>query len=132
MKHLPKVVWFEGMYLAPHHFQAQTQSFEDLIEFSTSNLWFQPYGLVGLELDQEALRNGNLALVHARGIFPDGLAFHMPDSDPQPASRYIGDIFPPTREASTVYLGVPPRRIDRPNCTLEENGKPGDYRFSAE
>lgn len=132
MKHLSKVVWFEGMYLAPHHFQAQTQSFEDLIQFSTSNLWFEPYGLVGFELDSEALRNGNLALVHARGIFPDGLTFHMPDSDPLPPSRYIADLFPPTQESTTVYLALPSRREQGPNCVLEAGHGPDHMRFTAE
>ncbi len=132
MKHLSKVVWFEGMYLAPHHFQAQTQSFEDLIQFSTTNLWFEPYGLVGFELDAEALRNGNVALVHARGIFSDGLAFHMPDSDPLPPSRYIADLFPPTLESTIVYLAVPSRRADGPNCMLESQGEQDHTRFVAE
>ncbi len=119
MKHLSKVVWFEGMYLAPHHFQAQTQSFEDLIQFSTTSLWFEPYGLVGIDLDAEALRNGNVALIHARGIFPDGLAFHMPDSDPLPPARYIADLFPPTVESTLVYLAVPSRQADGPLLETE-------------
>jgi type VI secretion system protein ImpJ len=131
MKNLAKVVWYEGMYLAPHHFQAQTQAFEDLIQSSTANLWFEPYGLAGFELNEEALRNGNLALVHARGIFPDGLAFHMPDSDPLPPSRNIADLFPPTRESSTIYLALPMRQVDGPNCAWEPPEQ-DHLRFSAE
>src|SRR5260370_18467998 len=132
MKHLSKVVWFEGMYLAPHLFQAQTQSFEDLIQFSTTSLWFQPYGLVGIELDSEALRNGNVALIHARGIFPDGLAFHMPDSDSLPQPRYIADLFPPTVESTIVYLAVPSRQADGPNCLMESQTEQDHLRFAAE
>lgn len=132
MKHLSKVVWYEGMYLAPHHFQAQSRSFEDLIQFSTANLWFEPYGLAGFELDAEALRNGNVALVHARGIFPDGLVFHMPDSDPLPPFRYIADLFPPTLESTLVYLALPSRRPGGPNCGLELQSGKNHLRFSAE
>jgi len=132
MKHLSKVVWFEGMYLAPHHFQAQSQSFQDLIQFSTSNLWFDPYGLVGIELDAEALRNGNVSLVHARGIFPDGLAFHMDVSDPLPPARYIAELFPPTLESTTVFLAVPERHTDGPNCILDSEGGQEKVRFTAE
>ena len=29
MKHLSRLVWSEGMYLGPHHFQAQSRYFED-------------------------------------------------------------------------------------------------------
>jgi type VI secretion system protein ImpJ len=132
MRHLSKVVWFEGMYLAPHHFQAQTQSFEDLIQFTTTSLWFEPYGLVGFELDAEGLRNGNVALVHARGLFPDGLAFHMPDSDPLPPSRFIADLFPPTIESTIVYLAVPSRQVEGPNCILEPHSDQDHLRFAAE
>src|SRR5260370_15737208 len=96
MKHLSKVVWFEGMYLAPHHFQAQTQSFEDLIQFSTTNLWFEPYDFVRLELDAAALPNANVPFAHARVIFSSCLALHQPNSDPPSPSRYIADLFPPT------------------------------------
>jgi type VI secretion system protein ImpJ len=117
-KHLSKVVWYEGMFLRPHHFQAQRQSFEDLIHFSASNLSFEPYGLIGYKLDSEALRNGTIALAHARGIFPDGLVFHMPDNDPLPPPRQVGDSFPPTQESLSVMLTVPLRRSDGPNCVL--------------
>ena len=84
MKHLSRVVWSEGMYLGPHHFQAQSRYFEDSVLFATSALWFEPYGLAGCQLDPEALRNGTVSLVHARGIFPDGLLFHMPECDALP------------------------------------------------
>ena len=75
MKLLSRVVWSEGMYLGPHHFQAQSRYFEDSIQFATSSLWFAGYGLAGLQLDAEALHNGTVTLLHARGIFPDGLIF---------------------------------------------------------
>lgn len=116
MKNLSRVVWSEGMYLGPHHFQAQSRYFEDSIRFVASGLWFEPVGLVGAELDGEALRNGTVSIVHARGIFPDGLTFHMPDADPLPPVRSIGDAFPPTRDRVTVMLTVPPRRPNGVNC----------------
>ena len=89
MRLLSRVVWSEGMYLGPHHFQAQSRYFEDSIQFATSSLWFASFGLVGVELDADALHNGTVSLVHARGIFPDGLPFNMPESDalPDAASR---------------------------------------------
>src|ERR1700689_4800405 len=58
MNFLSRVVWSEGMYLGPQHFQAQSRYFEDSIKFAISSLWFKPYGLLGCGLDEEALRNG--------------------------------------------------------------------------
>ena len=132
MKQLSKVVWSEGMHLGPHHFQVQSRFFEEITHFGISKLWFEPYGLVGLELDAEALRNGTVAMVHARGIFPDGLPFNMPESDPLPASRAIADVFPPTRESLTVLMAIPPLRMGSPNCTLGDPDSNGATRFIAE
>jgi type VI secretion system protein ImpJ len=132
MKHLSKVVWHEGMYLGPHHFQVQSQTFEDLVHFSTSSLWFAPYGVISCKLDPEALQNGMLSLVHARGLFPDGLAFEMPDADAVPPVLNINDLFSATRESLIVQLAVPARRPDGPNCALDSEPSPVELRFRAE
>jgi type VI secretion system protein ImpJ len=132
MKQLSKVVWFEGMYLGQQHFQAQRQSFEDLVHFSSSNLWFEPFGFIGYRLDAEALRNGTVTLVHARGIFPDGLVFHMPDSDSLPPPRKIEENFPPTRESLLVAIAVPPHKQGGPNCTFSAENADSQTRYIAE
>src|SRR5438270_3971839 len=119
MKSLSPVVWFEGMYLGPHQFQAQNRYFEDFIHFATSALWFENYGVLGCELSAEALENGQALLVHARGVFPDGLAFEMPGSDPVPAPYSLADHFPPTRNKATLFLALPPERTDGCNYALD-------------
>ena len=101
-----RVVWSEGMYLGPHHFQAQNRYFEDSIHFAASSLWCAPYGFLGWALDREALRNGTLALVHARGLFPDGLSFHMPERDMLPRARPIANTISPIRDSVTVMLAI--------------------------
>jgi len=90
MKLLSRVVWSEGMHLAPHHFQTQSRYFEDAIHFAVSSLWFAPYGLAACEMDHEALKNATVAVLQARGLFPDGLPFYIPGSDPPPEPRSIG------------------------------------------
>lgn len=132
MKQLSKVVWFEGMYLGPHHFQVQSQSFEDLVNFSTASLWFAPYGVVSCKLDPDSLKNGIVSLIHARGLFPDGLAFQMPDADPVPAPLDISQLFSPTRESLLVLLAVPERRPGGPNCALDSEPAQSEVRYKAE
>ena len=117
MNNLSKVVWSEGMYLGPHHFQAQNRYYEDTIQFIASSLAYASYGLIGWQLDNEALRNGTVALIHARGIFPDGLAFNMPECDPLPEARNISDLVSPMRESVTVALTVRRRNPDGPNVS---------------
>jgi type VI secretion system protein ImpJ len=132
MKHLSKVVWHEGMYLGPHHFQVQSQSFEDLVHFSTSSLWFAPYGVISCQLDADALKNGILSLVHARGLFSDGLAFQMPDADALPPVLNINDLFSATRQSLIVLLAVPQWRPDGPNCALDSEPSQVELRYQAE
>jgi len=108
MKSLSRVVWHEGMHLAQHHFQLQSRYFEDSLHFAVTHLFYQPHGLIGMELDAEALRNGTVSVVHARGVMPDGLAFHCPDGDPLPAPLEIRELFSPTQDSHLVYLTIPP------------------------
>jgi type VI secretion system protein ImpJ len=124
MKQLSRVVWNEGMHLAQHHFQAQSRYFEDSIEFALSHLFFKSYGFAGCELDSEALRNGTVSLVHARGVMPDGLAFHIPDSDAAPEAREIRSLFLPTQDNHVVVLAIPAYRPDGAN-TVIGNGSIG-------
>jgi type VI secretion system protein ImpJ len=131
MKNLSRVVWSEGMHLAPHHFQVQSRYSEDSIQFAASALCFEPYGFVGFGLDSEALRNGTLSLLHARGLLPDGMPFQMPDSDPLPAPRTIADLFPPTRDKVTVLLAIPERKPGGVNCAQSPE-EAGWTRYTAE
>lgn len=61
MEHLSKVVWSEGMYLAPHHFQAQSRFFERSIQFALTSLWSNPFGFSACPLDTAAVKNGSVA-----------------------------------------------------------------------
>jgi type VI secretion system protein ImpJ len=130
VKQLSRVVWSEGMYLGPHHFQAQASFFENTLHFTSNALWFCPFGFAGYELDAEALRNGVVSLLHARGLFPDGIAFHIPDSDAAPEQRDIAEPFPPTRDRLIVLLGIPEYVPSGANCAL--NGAGGNrLRYTA-
>ena len=119
------------MHLAQHHFQAQSRYFEDSIQFALSHLFYKSYGIAGAELDAEALRNGTLSLIHARGVMPDGLAFHLPDSDRPPEPRQIRELFSPTQDGHVVLLAIPAFRGNASNTALEP-GANGTSRFLAE
>ncbi len=115
------------MYLGPHQFQAQNRYFEDSLHFAATAFGFQPYGLLGFSLDADALRNGTACLLHARGLFSDGLPFNMPECDPLPPPREIAELFPPTRDGLTVLLGVPVRKAGGANCDLNDGSASARY-----
>jgi type VI secretion system protein ImpJ len=110
-----RVVWAEGMYLAPHHFQAQRRHAEDEAARLLSALFPFGWGVSAAALDEEALGNGILAVAHVRGLLPDGTPVHVPDADAAPPPLALGEHFSPTRDAHTVLLVLPPWRRDAPN-----------------
>ena len=133
MKLLTKPVWSEGMYLGPHHFQAQNRYFEDSLDFITTSLWRDAFGFAGIEFDLDALRNGTLSVTHARGIFADGLAFDLPGSDTTPAPREFTTLFSPVADHLTLYLAIPIGLSDQQNTTLPNaaSTKASSVRFQA-
>ena len=129
MKLLSKIVWSEGMYLAPHHFQAQNRYFEDSVHFATASLWRHAFGFADLQIDADALRTGTVAILAARGIFQDGLTFDVPVSDPAPAPLEFAAHFPPNAESLTVALTVPELVNQGANCSLD-NGSSASHRYT--
>ena len=128
MKFLSRVVWSEGMYLGPHHFQTQSRYFEDSMAFLAAGLWREPWGLLHLEFDTKAMRNGTASVLSASGIFPDSLPFEIPNSDPPPPLRNLLDVFPSTDAELPLYLTVPIRRDNGFDCDL--SASPNGSRFS--
>lgn len=126
MKFLSRVVWSEGMHLSPQHFQMQSRYFEDTLWFLIGSLRNHPWGLMSLTLDPDAVRNGLAVLRHASGIFPDGLVFEFPDSDPPPHPVSLKDLFSPTDSEIVLHLAVPPRSSQNLDTSLTSLA---DYRY---
>src|ERR1700712_5401556 len=81
-----KVIWTEGMFLQPQHFQ-QHDRYTLSQELQRSNAQ-QPYGwgFLSLSLDSAALNLGKIAINAAQGLMPDGVAFDIPGQDAAPAA----------------------------------------------
>ncbi|MBY0462871.1 MAG: type VI secretion system baseplate subunit TssK [Alphaproteobacteria bacterium] len=97
-----KVVWSEGMFLFPQHFQQQDRYFEFLIK-NTLKLSKYCWGFEKLEIDQELLMLGKISLKSCYGIFQDGTFMNAPEVDPLPSSLQIT----PNTSNLTIYLGIP-------------------------
>lgn len=131
MTRFSRVVWSEGMHLSQHHFQMQARFFEETAAFQARSLHFGSWGVAGVEFDEDALLNGIVALVHARGLFPDGLPFQIPEGDPLPRPLDLEQRFSPTTDRHRVLLGIPAYRPGGANC-LDDDQEEGDVRFAPE
>jgi type VI secretion system protein ImpJ len=104
-----KVVWSEGLFLRPQHFQQQDRYIERYVELRSGVLRADGWGFAELEIDRDLLAVGRLALRRARGVFPDGTPFSMPDDDPLPPPLEID----PQLRDRVVFLALPLRRPGR-------------------
>jgi type VI secretion system protein ImpJ len=106
-----KVVWSEGLFLQPQHFQQQDRYFERYVEARVHGLAPYSWGFTELELERDLLSIGKFAVRRAAGVFNDGTPFRLPDDDPLPPPIDIGS----TIRDQIVYLAVPLRRADAPD-----------------
>ena len=77
-----RIVWSEGLFLRPQHFQQQERHLESWIEGRAGALRPYAWGFTELEIERDLLAIGKLGLRRARGVFPDGTPFAMPDNEP--------------------------------------------------
>lgn len=127
-----KVVWFEGMTLDPHHFQQWDRHRQSVLNARLRAVAPQSWGLSRLEIDEERLANGELALVECAGVMPDGLVFDVPESSPAPEARNVQEHFPATEEAVRVVLAIPAERQSGRNVQLQGTNQQRETRFVAE
>src|SRR5689334_306466 len=130
MRQMQPVLWTKGVLLSPQHFQTQDRFLEDLLEFQLSSLVFSPWGFRRLEIDREALAGGGFAIAGASGIFPDGLLFDMPLSDPTPPPKQLEGAFGPDQQTLDVYLAIPEYRYGGHNVSAAQRDR--DTRYRAE
>lgn len=131
MKRLQPVVWSKGTFLTPQHLQVQGRFVESLLGFRLNAQKYRPWGFLDLGINQEALNEGEFTVTRASGLFADGLAFDIPDSDPAPPPRHIQDLFEEDEDAIELFLAIPPLRANSVNVNMAADDS-SDARFVAE
>lgn len=130
MRQLQPVIWAKGTFLTPQHLQLQDRFLESLLEFKLQALRGCPWGFRELQFDREALAAGNVSLLKAVGLFPDGLAFDIPDSDPTPGAKPVAELFGPDQDTLDVHLLIPQTRERGANVSITQ--RDAETRYLAE
>jgi type VI secretion system protein ImpJ len=112
-----RVIWSEGLFLQPQHFQQQDRYFEQYIETRCEPLTSYAWGFTEIEFERDFLKIGKIGMRRLVGVFPDGTPFRMPDDDPLPPPI---DISADARD-QRLFLAVPLRRAGE----LEAARNPG-------
>ncbi len=101
-----KVLWTEGLFLQPHHFQQSDRYAEALVAGIARRAAPYMWGFSDVEIDDEALKFGQFALRGCSGLLPDGAVFRVPQVDDHPPALVV----PEGIKDCVVYLSVPQRR----------------------
>jgi len=101
-----KVIWSQGMFLQPHHFQQEARYVERLLDERMRCITPFAWGFSELVLDEASLALGRLGISRATGVWPDGTPFSIPHLDAPPAPLDI----PADARNELVFLALPLQR----------------------
>lgn len=101
-----KVLWTEGLFLQPHHFQQADRYTEALVTGLARRLTPYAWGVNEIEINEEGLKFGQFAIKGAAGLTPDGAVFRVPQAEDHPPALDVPDGV----KDCIVYLSVPARR----------------------
>lgn len=100
-----KIIWSDGLFIKPQHFQQQQRHIDYLLNgnIATTNCYF--YGLTALTINHDLLKLGKIGITAATGIMPDGTFFEIPYQDliPQPLEVKISSEI----TSKDIYLALP-------------------------
>lgn len=103
MSDTSRVLWSEGLFLRPQHFQQQDRACEALVRGALQAGQLHPWGFSALTLDAALLDSGRVAVTEARGILPDGTPFAIPEGMDPPEPVAVARDMP----AGAVLLALP-------------------------
>lgn len=120
-----RVIWSEGLFLQPQHFQQHDRFIEAMVRAQARALVPWCWGFAGLQLDELALGLGKVALARATGLLPDGTHFGLPLADPAPQPLEV----PADCRDELVVLAVPLAREGAKEADIgmrAANGRPAE------
>ncbi|WP_298771905.1 type VI secretion system baseplate subunit TssK [uncultured Shewanella sp.] len=112
-ENIKKVVWSEGMFISPQHFQQQERYLESYIKSYHHFNHSSDLGLFDIDIDIDLLKIGKFGVKHSSGIFPDGSPFHTD-------YEMVIDI-PDDAVGKLIYLVLPIYRQGIQEVTFEES-----------
>ncbi|MES9895140.1 MAG: type VI secretion system baseplate subunit TssK [Candidatus Thiodiazotropha endolucinida] len=116
MSWMSRIVWSEGMFLRPHHFQQQERFLEHMVQARCADLTPFSWGFTQLKIDRQALALGRLAVESCHGVLPDGTTFDIPGNDNPPPPLDI----PAEHKGEIIYLALPLARQGTANIRFAD------------
>lgn len=112
---MSKILWGEGLFLRPQHFQRQDAYHEARLQDLSQTLHPYAWGVRRVRFDPHALSAGMLRPLDLSVVFPDGDAYDAPADDSLPDAVSLQELSPGI-QTTVVYLALPLLRDDGANC----------------
>jgi type VI secretion system protein ImpJ len=116
-----KILWGDGLFLRPQHFQQQDAYHESRLHETAQALHPYNWGVRSLRLDADGLRSGVLRPTEISLIFPDGELYCAPQADALPPPVAL-DTLPEGLAEVTFYLVLHPIRYSGDNYSADLAG----------
>ena len=101
-----KLLWGEGLFLRPQHFQQQDLYHEQRLHESVKALHPYAWGVSQLQIDRDALGNNTLRLLELALVFQDGEIFNAAGADQLPDEVDLSNL-PASQQTVTFYAALP-------------------------
>ncbi|CDG17594.1 type VI secretion system baseplate subunit TssK [Xenorhabdus doucetiae] len=116
MSRSEKVIWTEGMFLRPHHFQQAENYLEAYVrDWGMAQVPYY-WGFLTLKLDPSFLEQGKVMVASASGIFPDGTPFNFTEAH-APAPLQVAE----NQTGENIVLALPIFRGGREEIIFHES-----------
>jgi type VI secretion system protein ImpJ len=123
-----KVLWGEGLFLRPQHFQRQDAYHEWRLAEVAHTLHPYAWGVRRMRIDVDALASGVLRFTELQLLFRDGELYSAPQEDELPAPVALSGI--PAGVAELLFhVALAPMRPKGSNFSAREQGNGVERRF---
>ncbi len=115
-----RILWGEGVFLRPQHFQQQDLHMDTRLRQCMGLVHAHPWGIRAVDVDRDILATGVVRLNRLEVAFQDGTFLDAPHGEPLPLARNLNDI-PNLGVEVLVYACLPLLNGYGGNC-----GEPGE------
>lgn len=114
------LLWHQGLFLQPQHFQYNSLHMQQSIVQYMAQSSSYPWGVSSLQLDDAALNRGQFSIKGAEIIFEDGTFTNIPENA-HIISRNFDSVWIDRTKPLEVYLGLAKLADDQSNVTVVTN-----------
>ncbi|MDV2467764.1 type VI secretion system baseplate subunit TssK [Acinetobacter chinensis] len=120
-----KILWAEGLFLRPQHFQLQDAYHEQHLSYTINATIPYAYGVKSIQFDETLLNTNVLALDKIEILWQDNEVYSAPSKDLLPEPLLLDNLN--LRGEMLIYLTLPMVQPNKKNLHCNENIQPGRY-----